>query len=780
MDKKIFVGAIAITIIVGIYFSTVINTRPDVINETTTSDQVKPHKSVAQYIGSNSCTECHKKQSTDWKGSHHELAMQHANEKTILADFNNTSFVYFDITSRFFKKDDKYYVNTDGAEGTLKDFEIKYVFGVAPLQQYLIEFPGGRLQALGIAWDSRAKDQGGQRWYHLYPDEQVTYKDRLHWTKADQNWNYMCADCHSTNLQKKYNSDTNTYATSWSEINVGCEACHGPASGHVAWAKSNSHEQANKGLVVNLNERVGVNWNIDPVTGNAKRSEKRLANKEIEICARCHSRRSVIAQDYTPGEAFLDSYQPALLTDFLYHPDGQIKEEVYVYGSFVQSKMYHNGVTCSDCHEPHGLKLRAEGNAVCLQCHSSDKFNKPSHHFHKTNGDGARCVSCHMPQTTYMGVDARHDHSIRIPRPDLSIALKTPNACNQCHQEKSTSWANKKMQDWYGKDWAPGWHFGEALYAATGNTDTDMQTIGHDLAAVAASPKLPAIARASAARLLPNHISPTTFAVVQQILRDDDPLIRLSALSTLDNLDVQYRLKAGFKLLSDPVRSVRIEAARILSVVPQDNLTPQQQSLLNKVIEEYRQAQLVNAERPESYMNLGLLETRLRNYSKAEAAYRQALKLDPNFIHAYINLADLFRLQERDEEAEQALQQGLKIDNDNANLHHVLGLLYVRLKQMERARREFKTAWYLQKDNVRYGYVYAVALQGNGKTKSAIKILKELHRSQANDQDVLIALVTYLQQTGNSKAARLFAESLVKLNPQIGSVEEILQRLASP
>ncbi len=786
--KAILVSGIIVAVGLIYILSSKPNQNPESSRKTSESISVDVAKQVSTtptYIGSSRCVKCHAAESKAWQGSHHELAMQHANENTVLADFNNTSFTYHNVTSRFFIKDKKYYVHTDGPDGKLADYEIKYTFGVEPLQQYLIELPGGHVQALGIAWDTRAKHQGGQRWYHLYPDQQITHENRLHWTKADQNWNFMCADCHSTNLQKNYDLETNTYDTSWSEINVSCEACHGPASHHLDWANKKSTRQSpdqeHKGLLINFDERVAVNWQIDSATGNAKRSKTRKSAKEIEACARCHSRRSQLNNDYVPGKNFMDSYRPALLTEFLYHPDGQIKEEVYVYGSFIQSKMYHQGVTCSDCHEPHSLKLRAEANGVCLQCHSAEKFNQTTHHFHKQDSEGSRCAECHMPQTIYMGVDGRHDHSIRIPRPDLSIKLGTPNACNQCHQDKTATWANNKVESWYGKDWAPGWHFGETLYeASTGSADTNSMTLGQDLAAVAASSKLPAIARATAANILQTHPGPTTYVIIKRLLQDKDPMIRLSALQTLDSLEPQHRLQLGLDLLTDPVRAVRIEAARVLSVVPNHVLDAQQQASLEKAIEEYRQAQLANSERPESHINLGLLAISLQEYTKAEASYQQALKLDPNFVNAYVNLADLYRIQQLDDKAEQALLQGLQISDKNPDLHHALGLFYVRNRQMDKALHELKTAWDLQNDNVRFGYVYAVALEGNGKTKSAIKLLKQLHKTHPNHQQVLIALVSYLQKSGDNKTARSYAERLLKQNPQLGSVDEILQRLASP
>ena len=739
------------------------------------------------YVGSAACAGCHQQQNLAWKGSHHDLAMQHANEKTVLGDFSNQKFTYNGITSTFFKKDNQFFVNTDGPQGELKDYRIEYAFGIFPLQQYLIEFPGGRKQALGIAWDSRPKENGGQRWYHLYSGDGVDHKNRLHWTKMDQNWNYMCADCHSTHLQKKFNLKKNTYQTSWSEINVACEACHGPASNHVNWAQNKpglkeqdwkeqdwkEQGKQNKGLLAKLNERAGIRWTLNPETGNSSRSKTKMTNHEIEICARCHSRRSVINADYDHGAPLLDSYQPALLTEFLYYPDGQIKEEDYVYGSFIQSKMFHKGVTCSDCHEPHSLKLRAEGNGVCLQCHAESRFNKTAHHFHDEKAGGASCAECHMPQTTYMGVDGRHDHSIRIPRPDLSIKLKTPNACNQCHKGKSPAWASQKMTSWYGKDWIPGWHFGETLYEAR----NQKPGVGQDLAAVAASPKLPAIARATATQMLQTFPSPTSSLVTQRLLKDKDDLVRLSALRSLENLDAQNRLRYVYPLLTDPILAIRIEAARIIAAVPRNMLSEQQQLIVDNAVTEYIQAQLANADRPEAHVNIGLIKLSLSQFEEAEKAYLQAIKLNTEFSSAYVNLADLYRLQQQDEKAQKILDQAVALSPRNAGVHHALGLLYVRNKQMKKAMQFLSVATELQPENLRFAYVYAVALNSEGQTDKAIRLLKQILQTHPGDTNSFVALISFYKRQGDIMSATMYANKLLESHPEFGTVQQLFESL---
>ncbi|MBK9244504.1 MAG: hypothetical protein IPM30_06540 [Burkholderiales bacterium] len=314
------------------------------------------------YVGTAACASCHAKEHQAWQGSQHDRAMAEANEATVLGNFAGAKFSHGGVTSTFFRRDGRFFVNTDGPDGRLADFEIRYTFGVTPLQQYLVEMPGGRLQALGIAWDARPAKTGGQRWFHLYPDRTLKAGDPLHWTGIDQTWNYQCADCHSTNLRKNYDEKTDRYATTWTDVDVGCEACHGPGSNHVAWAKKEGdgqRHQADKGLTVVLDERRGVGWAIDAATGNAARSRPRETSREIETCARCHARRGQFTDAWHAGNRLADGYRAALIEPGLYWDDGQQRDEVFNHGSFLGSRMHARGVTCSDCHDPHSGRTRA-------------------------------------------------------------------------------------------------------------------------------------------------------------------------------------------------------------------------------------------------------------------------------------------------------------------------------------------------------------------------------------------------------------------------------------
>jgi tetratricopeptide (TPR) repeat protein len=727
---------------------------------------------AAHYVGGQTCATCHTQAYEAWRGSHHALAMQEATAQTVLGDFNDAHFTYAGITSTFFKRDGKFYVNTDGPDGERHDYEITYTFGVTPLQQYLSEFPGGRLQALSIAWDARPREQGGQRWFHLYPDERITHTDELHWTKPQQNWNFMCADCHSTNLQKHYDAASRTFTTTWSALNVSCEACHGPGSQHVQWAQRATPEaaktDASKGLVVSFAERRARGWTIDPQRGAAQTREAHPLRAELEVCAPCHARRTAIADGFAAGQPFLDYYLPALLEPRLYHADGQQRDEVYTWGSFVQSKMYHQGVTCSDCHEPHSLTLRAPGNAVCAQCHTPTQYDAASHHFHTPGGPGAQCVACHMPATTYMVIDPRHDHSLRVPRPDLSITLGVPNACTQCHRDQQPQWAAERIRKWYGQ--APE---GFQRYAFT---PRGAEAVSR-LALLLEDTAQPEIARATAAAAIARTPHPTSVAAARKALGDHSALVRHAALASVEVLPPAQRVGLVAPLLNDPVRIVRLEAAHVLASVPSEVFTLAQRASFDRVVDEYEAAQRLHAERPEHRTNLGTFYAQLGRYAEAEAEFRAALELLPAYVPAWVNFADLRRLQGHDRDAESLLRDGLKAAPDNASLHHTLGLTLVRLQRTAEAVPELAHAAHLAPEESRFAYVYAVALHSTGQLQEALEALEQALARHPGDRDLLFAAVVFSREAGNPTAALQYAERLVAQMPWDAAARRLVEEL---
>ncbi len=739
--------------------------------------ELPPEK--ATFVGRQACSRCHSLEDRLWQGSHHDLAMQEVNERTVLGDFDDAKFTHDGVTSTFFKRDNNFYVNTEGPDGEMQDFEIAYTFGAIPLQQYLIAFPGGRYQALSVSWDTRPAADGGQRWFRLYPDEKIDHTDPLHWTGIQQNWNYMCAECHSTRLIKGYLADEDRYETTWSEIDVSCEACHGPGSRHVDWAnaaaigRDTPYDNGGFGLEVRLKDPGRGTWMVNPETGKGMRLAPLPAVSEMDTCARCHSRRSVVSDDYQFGRPIMDTHRPALLETRLYHTDGQILDEVYVYGSFLQSRMYQQGVTCSDCHDPHSLDLVFPGDKVCRRCHAQATFESKNHHFHELDKPGAACVDCHMAPRNYMVVDPRHDHSMRVPRPDLSVELGTPNACNDCHADKTAQWSADSVAKWYGPERRMEFQYGEALFAAR----TRSPRAERKLQQLIDDPEMPGIVRATGLAELERYLTRGSLGSIERSLADTDPLVRMAALRAAQAAPAGERIRLAFPLLKDPVRAVRVEAARLLAEVPGESMTAEQRSQLAGALEEYRASQLVDADRPEANLNLGWLASRLGNLGEAEFYYQTAIERDPTFVPAYVNLGDLYRMQSRDAEGEHLLRSAIGRFPESAELVHALGLNLVRLGQVDEALVLFETALELQPDDQRYAFVYAVALHDSGQKDRAFRVLEEAHERMPTDLELLSTLVTYYRQEGDIDKTLFYARALLTLVPTDPNLQQLIRQL---
>jgi Flp pilus assembly protein TadD len=735
--------------------------------------QTSEPQGPAAWVGAERCGSCHAAQLAAWHGSHHDLAMQEAGAASVLGDFDDAKLTQAGVTTRFFRRDGRPFVRTQGPDGRPGDFEVRWTFGVSPLQQYLVELAGGRVQALGVAWDTRPREAGGQRWLHLFPEDGLRAGDPLHWAGPQQSWNYMCAECHSTNVRKGYDALADRFATSFSEIDVACEACHGPGSRHVAWAEAGggAREAEDLGLAVALDERRGVRWTLDSATGSPRRSSPRESAREVETCARCHARASRFSDDYVHGRSLLDTHRVALLEEPLYWSDGQIRAEVYEYGSFLQSRMFASGVTCSDCHEPHSLALREAGAGVCAQCHPPARYATPEHHLHRAGSPGGDCIACHMPAVTYMQVDPRHDHSFRIPRPDRTRSLGAPNACNACHADRSADWAAEALRARHPQP-RPGFQaFAEAFDAhARGAPEA-----GPALAALVRDAGQPGIVRASAALRLARW--PGVSEALAAALADRDPLVRWGAVGALAQAEPGQRLRWLPARLDDPVRSVRADAARALAGIPGAALTQAQQAALERGLAEWLAAQAFDADRPEAHTNLGGWHAERGDGEAALAEYARALAIDPDFTPALVNRADLWRALGREAEAEASLREAVARQPEDAALRHALGLSLVRRQQGEAALQELARAAELAPDEPRFAYVHGVALHDLGRGAEAVQALAAAARRHPHDRELLFVLAAYLAEAGEGARALPYARRLVELAPDDPQARALLAGL---
>jgi len=726
----------------------------------------------ATFIGSTSCQGCHEAEFHDWVGSDHELAMQIADEDTVLGDFNDASFDYFGTTNRFFTRDDSFYVRTADASGVDRDFRIAYTFGVEPLQQYLIEFPGGRLQTLAYTWDTRPELEGGQRWFHMFPDEYIAPDDVLHWTGLQQNWNYMCAECHSTNLKMGFDAASDSFNTTYSEISVGCESCHGPGSKHVELANADP-QGAPHGFDVDLDDHGRAAWVMNPETGIAERSEVRMQpQQQPEACGRCHSRRGIIAPEYEYGEPLAHTHMPTLLEDNLYFADGQILEEVYVYGSFLQSKMYQAGVTCSDCHNPHSAKLIAgvNPNEVCSQCHMRTKFAVAEHAAHVPEQAG--CVDCHMTSRTYMVVDDRRDHSFRIPRPDLTTSVGAPNACSDCHADRDSGWAAAAINEWRGADAPPPVpHFATAFDASRRGF------ANAELLEVISKTEYPGIARATAVSELSQPFGSREFQALEKALGNPDAMIRIAALRQLRSLPSESRMRLpGARLLGDSVRGVRIEAAATYAGMS-DLLPIEEARAWSRAEAELRDGYESLSNRPEALAALATFELDEQNIAEAVALYEQALRVEPQAVAARANLADLLRRLGEEGRAQDVLREGLDLNASNAALRHALGLSLVRSGEPEAALAELRQAAEIEPDNPRFVYVLGIALNSLGQQPEALRVLRGAHGRFDGHFDIAMVLATMLRDRGDQDGALDIAYTLARRHPEHQNVLALLRSL---
>jgi len=696
------------------------------------SSEIMPHDfQKDKPISNQQCIACHEQAQHDWQQSDHANAMAIADKNSVLANFNNIDVEHYGQKATFFIKDKCYQVTISYDDKT-DTYPIKYTFGHFPLQQYLVETEQGKLQILPFAWDSRKTDEGGQRWYHNYSHEEIRPQDRLHWRQPLQNWNGMCADCHSGGLVREYNPDKNSFDSRFDNINVGCLSCHDDMSEHAQ-----TSVKRNVGIDVTSAKHPTGQWlrNLGDKTAHWQGEQR--DNTFMDGCFACHSLRAPLNDGFKPNTPFLDQFTPQLVAPPNYYADGQIKEEVYVYGSFLQSKMYKAGVNCLDCHDKHTMKLKAEGNGLCLQCHGGEVYNVKEHHQHEDSSTGAQCVNCHMTENRYMGVDDRRDHSFKIPRPDLSLTFNTPNACTSCHEDKSNQWASDTLENWHGK----------AKIVLPSKQLLMMLNNGQAVSleqhlSILTDEKLDVISRATAIGLLSYTTQTISVDALMPYLTHSEPLFRINAASVATLMPPADKVKVLTPLLSDDYKSVRVAAARSLVT---SELSSTNKKIFDQAFKELMQANTINSWRGEGAANQGVLAIEMNKLTDAEKSFKTSIKIEPYFEASYINLADIYRAQQRPFQVASVLKKGIENNPKSAALHYSYGLHFVREKKIEIGLPLFEKSMELSPDDPQYAYTFVLAMDGAGQSRQALTKLRTLI---INYQDIaqLKELGLYLSQ----------------------------------
>ncbi|MEM1044616.1 MAG: tetratricopeptide repeat protein [Pseudomonadota bacterium] len=723
------------------------------------------------FVGSATCGTCHNDAYRAWSQSHHAWALKPAAPDTVLGDFDDAAFEHGPVRARFSRDGDRFVVTMTEADGSVADHVVRYAVGVAPLQQYLVEAEGGRLQALDVAWDTERR-----RWYALYPDDRSRPGDGFHWTGPYKNWQARCATCHQTGFEKAYDPRDRTYASRWQETTIGCEACHGAGSAHVAWARDPGGFDA--AAFADVSSR-GLSVVFPKAAGRQE--------AEFNTCAGCHSRREALdADSVPPGSPYHDHYAIALLRDDLYHHDGQIDEEVYVAGSFLQSKMHARGVTCGDCHDPHSAELKAAGNAVCTQCHNPDgrpdfptlkpaAYDTPAHHHHVAGTPGAQCVSCHMPEKAYMVVDPRRDHSFRVPRPDLTVSIGTPNACNACHADRDAAWAAAAVKAWYPSGRAGMPHFAETFYRA--RLFPSPQTAAA-LAAIADDEDNAAIVRATAVAELRNRVSPEMAQSLLPLLADAEPLVRLHAVRALERAPAGLRGRYIAPLIADPVRGVRLAAVRATLDIATVGLTPEENALVREARRDFQVSLRSRFDFPETHLQLAGLALSQRNDRAADAAFSEALRLDPQRIEGWIERAGIALRARRPAAAETVLTNGLTANPRSVPLLQNLAALYLDTARLDTALETLRKARDLEPFDPGLRVDIARLHYSTGDTEAAVRELNDFRSRGGSSPAVLELLAAAHIRRGALETARRIASELRQAypahDPEIDAVRALL------
>jgi tetratricopeptide (TPR) repeat protein len=701
-----------------------------------------PETSAPHWVGESDCQQCHQPQFQDWRDSHHQLAMLPPTDSSVLADFDDATLRSDRETTAFFRKGEEFWVRAPDATGTPREFQVAYTFGWEPLQQYLLVLDDGRLQALGAAWDTEQ-----ERWFHLYDGQGVDAHHPLHWSQPAQNANTQCIDCHTTGFQLGYDEATGAFDSQWQNLGVGCQACHGPASGHLSWVDSPSD---------------------DPLKGFARQLND--GSQQLETCARCHSRRTPLG-DPAQAQSLDDAYRVSSLMADLYQVDGKILDEVFEHGSFLQSRMHQAGVVCSDCHNPHSGGLRAEGNGVCSQCHNpagqpiraaiasehlaAGDYDSPAHHHHTPGSAGAACRDCHMPGKVYMGNDLRHDHSFSSPDPAQALALDHSDACLGCHAEKPAEALIAQFQQWYPGHQPRDGGYARALFKARqaqpGAAEALLTQLARD--------DLPNLRRAALVAELPNYPSRAAEQWLVQALGHEDVSVRRAAIDgaagILEPHELQTRLTA---LLEDPVRTVRLTAAEQLLMLADQYGAP----LSPDLFQEYEQVQLQLLANAQAHFNLANIYRLTDRTERVEASLQAALQRNPAFSPAGIALAQWLDGSSPGSGL-RLLEERLRDYPDDADLHHALGLAKIRARRIPEGVSALARARTLAPENDTYAYVLAVAWHDTGQQDRAVQLLRRQLQRHPASRSIRLALLAYLQA---GEGRQTLMNELKQLNPQ--------------
>jgi tetratricopeptide (TPR) repeat protein len=709
-------------------------------------EQVKTDPTA--YAGSGSCRKCHKEASDQWQTSHHALAERRFEPGRDRAAFDPPqSFKHGTQNSDVrVAPNGRCEIVTMSRTGDRSIFSPERVLGEDPLRQFLVTAPGGRYQVTEVAYDPRSN-----QWFNVYGEEDRQPGEWGHWTGRGMNWNMMCAFCHNTGLQKNYEAATDSYGTSLVEMGVGCEACHGPMADHVKWQQPRPQPAMG-----------------DPTLRRFSKTQMR------DTCAACHARRAELTGTMRVGEAFFNHYALTIPDETdLYYADGQVRDEDYEYAAFLGSRMNFSKVWCGDCHSPHTAKIRLPHDRLCMTCHAgpiapAPKIDAATHSFHQRGTAGDHCVDCHMPMTVYMGRHWRRDHGFTIPDPLLTKEHHIPNACNRCHQDKTTDWAIAAVNKWYGPRMERPTRTRTRIVAKARTAQTEAVP---GLLKMAREETIP-YWRAVATLLLRHWADDTNVvSLLLQQTSDPDALVRTVAVRALEPLAAHYHpaaLPAAQRLLSDPVRVVRVDAAWTLRRTLETNTVAAQD--LFRYLD-------WNSDQPQGLMQRAVWNMDRGDNPAALAQLERAVTWDPYSPPLFSALAVSLSVEGRHGEALAAMEKASKLAPRDAEYRFRLALALNELNRLKEAVAALEETVKLDPAFVRAWYNLGLAYSSQGESDRALQALGRAESLEPASPQIPFARATILSRQGRIAEARAAVQRALALSPTFPEALALLRQL---
>ncbi len=628
----------------------------------------------------------------------------------------------------------RFVIRTLGDDGQYREYTAERVIGTDPLRQFLVRFARGRWQVTALAYDPNADE-----WFDVFGDEDRKPHEWGFWANRGMTWNTMCATCHVTDFVKRYDPQRDEYRSTWQELAVGCEACHGLAADHAEWQ-----------------ERYGPARD-DPTL-------PRLSKKQwVDTCGACHARRSALVEPFRPGVPFLDQFLPVLpdLSE-TYYPDGQVREENYEYTSFLLSRMYHEGVYCMDCHDAHDGSLLREGNNLCLKCHAG-KIDPVQHSRHRLDGPGGRCVNCHMPITVYMQRDPRRDHGFTIPDPKLTIEYGIPNACNRCHEDKTPEWALEVVEQWYGERMD---RITRRRAVAVARARRGELAVIPELLELLEEDPYPEWRAVFALCLRPWRTQPQVAAALLKAAQSEHPMLQWAAARALDpEREPPPDLSV---LLDHPRRAVRVQAAWAMRKVLKEDAP---------VMRELRQFLELQLDQPTGRMMQGIYAKDRGRLDEAERWFRKALALEPYSPVPWEAIAVMYSEAGNVERALEVLDEACEALPQQARLHYLRGLALAEAGRLPAATAALQEAVRLDAGLARAWYNLALARHRLGQQNLALRALRTALDLEPDNSDFAFALATIYRDIGRRDQAIRWARRTLTLNPLHRGAAALLEQL---